>query len=108
VAAALAPYVWRGLTERMVARMVLGAVDRHTVLRFVTGVPGTHVGALPRLEPVAPDDARVPFLMRALSGRQWRRWPLDRVCAALLCALESWQADPERPDPDLRRLPEGR
>ncbi len=101
--AALAPYDWRGLNERMVARMVVGAVDRHSVLRFVTGMPGTVVGHFPPADPADVGDERVLALVQALSGRQWRGWSLARLCADLVCSLGSWQAEREFPDPDLRR-----
>ena len=44
VADALAPYAWRELTDRMLARRVVGAVDRHSVVAFLKGVPGTDLG----------------------------------------------------------------
>ena len=39
VAAALAPYAWRDLTERMLARRVVGAADRHCVIVLLMSVP---------------------------------------------------------------------
>lgn len=108
VAAALAPYAWRGLTERMLVRMVIGAVDRHSVLRFLATMPGTCVGEMPRTEPADAGDERVHALLRALDGRRWRTWSLARLCAGLFRSLESWQTERESLDSDLRRLLEGR
>ena len=93
MAAALAPYAWRDLTERMLARRVVGAVDRYTVVRFLTNVPGTDVGAIPPVDPADTGDERVHSLMRALDGQQWRARSLGRLCADLLASLESWQAE---------------
>ena len=40
VAEALAPFGWRDFTDRMLARRVVGAIDRYVVLRFVSTIPG--------------------------------------------------------------------
>ena len=42
----------------MLARRVLGAVDRCCVLDLVAGVSGTHAAALGHLEPVDRGDER--------------------------------------------------
>jgi hypothetical protein len=104
VAAALAPYAWRDLTERMLARCVLGAVDRHSVVLFLTSVPGTDVGDAPPMEPVDAGDERVDALLTALEGQQWRGWSLARLCTDLLAWLQTWQAERESLETDLRRL----
>jgi len=107
VAAALAPYAWRELTDRMLARMVVGAVDGHSVHRFLATVPGTLVGGTASRDPADADDDRVHALAEALDGRQWRAWSLTRLCADLIGALQSWQAEQDSLDHDLRRLLEG-
>jgi hypothetical protein len=104
VAAALAPCAWRELTERMLARLVVGAADRHDVVHFLATVPGTDVGAGPPVGPAEARDERVDALVQVLDGHLWRGWSLTRVCAHLLRALEAWQADRESLDSDLRRL----
>jgi hypothetical protein len=104
VTAALAPYVWRGLTDRMVARRVVGALDRHTVVGFLSRVPGTDVGAADPVEPAEPGDERVDVLVRVLADRHWRGLALDRLCADLLAALDTWEAEREAFLRDLRRL----
>ena len=101
---ALAPYAWRDLTERMLARRVLGAADRHSVVVFLTGVPGTDVGEVGPVEPADAGDERVNVLLSALDGRPWRGWSLSRLCTHLLASLESWQAEREALESDLRRL----
>jgi hypothetical protein len=107
VAAALAPYAWRELTERMLARLVVGAADRHSVIVFLTSVPGTDVGQVPPVEPADAGDERVDGLVTALDGQQWRGWALGRLCTDLLASLESWQAEREALEAGLRRMLEG-
>lgn len=93
VTAALAPYAWRGFTEGMLVRRVLGAVDQHVVTNFVSTVPGAEIGSATPPEPAEPDDARVNALVRMLEGRRWRRFSLDRLCADLISSLTAWQAE---------------
>jgi hypothetical protein len=107
VAAALAPYDWRGLTQRMLARRVIGAVDRQIVVRVLAGVPGTEVGADLPVEPADAGDDRVHPLVHALDGRQWRGWSLARLCAHLLRALESWHTERDLLHPPPRRPRDG-
>jgi hypothetical protein len=104
---ALAPYAWRALTDRMLARRVVGAVDRHTVVGLLSGVAGTDVGQHPPVEPADADDERVAYLMSALAGQRWRAWSLARLCTDLLTALQSWRAERDALESDLRRLLEG-
>jgi hypothetical protein len=103
VAAELAPYPWRDMTESMLARRVLGAADRYSVIRLIHSVPGTAVGGLEPLEPAAGDDVRVQVLANALQSRRWRGFSVERVCADLLAALDAWQAERESFDSALRR-----
>jgi hypothetical protein len=104
VADALTPYAWRELTDRMLARRVVGAVDRHSVVAFLTGVPGTDLGRVPPVEPADAGDDRVDVLLTALDGQHWRAWTLSRLCTDVLAALSSWQAERESLETDLRRL----
>jgi hypothetical protein len=104
MAAALAPYAWRELTDRMLARLIVGAADRHSVVHFLTSVPGTGVGGLPPAEPADADDERVDALVQGLDGQQWRGWSLARLCADLLRSLDAWRAGRESLESDLRRL----
>jgi hypothetical protein len=93
VAAELAPYGWRDLTESMLARRVLGAVDRYSVVRLIHSVPGAAVGGLHPLEPAASSDPRVQTLTASLRTRRWREFSVERVCVHLLAALDAWQAE---------------
>jgi hypothetical protein len=104
VAAALAPYPWRGLTDRMLARRVVAALDRHGLVGFLAGLPGADAGAADPVEPAEPGDERVDVLVSALQDRPWRGLVLDRLCADLVTALETWEAEREAFDRDLRRL----
>jgi len=85
----------------------VGAVDRHTVAGFLISVFGKDADEFPPVEPADAGDERVPFLMSALDGQQWRGWSLGRLCAELLASLESWQAERQSLESDLRRLLEG-
>jgi len=93
VAEALAPLAWRDLTERMLAQQAVGAVDRYTVLCFVSGVPGAKAGGRGPVDPADPADPRVDRLVRELSAQQWRGFSLERLCAALIAALAAWQVE---------------
>jgi len=68
MAAALAPYAWREFTERMLARRVVGALDRHQVVCFLSVLPGTDVGVLDPVESADACDDRVDALVCALQG----------------------------------------
>ena len=102
--AALAPYAWRELTERMLARLAVGAMDRHSVVHFLATVPETDIGGVPPHEPAEAGDERVDALLWALDGQRWREWSLARLCTALTSSLEAWQAERESLESDLRRL----
>jgi hypothetical protein len=104
VAAALAPYAWRELTERMLARRVVGASDQHGVRTFLGSLPGTDVGRPRPVEPADAGDERVDALVTVLEGQQWRDWSLARLCTDLLQCLQSWQEERAALEADLRRL----
>jgi hypothetical protein len=108
VAAALAPYAWRDLTERMLARRVLAAADRYRVVRLIQSVPGAAVGELGPMEPTGSGDVRVDVLVGALEYRLWRGYSVERLCAALLAALDAWQAERNSFDAGTLRLPDDR
>ncbi|WP_029432219.1 hypothetical protein [Blastococcus sp. URHD0036] len=92
VAAAVEPYGWRGLTAVMLARLVVGAADRHAVLTFVAGLPEAAVGQPHAVEAADRGDPRVTPLVRLLEERRWRSWSLDRLAADLLAGLDAWLA----------------
>ena len=92
----------------MLARRVVGAVDRQQVVCFLADLPGTEVGAMDAVEPADVGDARVDVLTDALDGRLWRGWSLARLCAYLNSTLDVWSAERESLESDLRRLLEDR
>jgi hypothetical protein len=102
--AALAPYAWREFTDRMLARRMVGAADRCVVVGLLARLPGTDVGVHAALQPVDVGDARVDALVSALDGRQWRSWSLARLCAQIASTLETWHAEQESLESELRRL----
>jgi hypothetical protein len=104
VAAALAPYPWREFTDRMLARRVVGAGDRHALTVFVTGMPGTDVGVFEPVDPADSGDGRVEAIVRVLGRRRWRGSTLDRLCVELVASLDAWQAARDSLDDDLRRM----
>jgi hypothetical protein len=104
VAAALAPYAWRELTDRMLARRVLAAADRYRVVRLIHSVPGAAVGELPPVEPAENADVRIDVLVPVLETRRWRGFSLDRLCADLLTALDRWEAQRDPSDRGTRRM----
>jgi hypothetical protein len=107
-AAALAPYSWRDLTDRMLARLVVGAADRHGVTVLLASLPGTDPGPADAVEPTDPDDPRVEVLVRVLADRRWRGLTLERLATDLLAALDAWQVGRDVLDRDLRRPSGGR
>jgi hypothetical protein len=92
IAAELAPYAWRGLTVTMLARRVVGAMDHHAVLGFVTSVPGAAVGPVHPVEPADLCDPRVEVLVRVLELRRWRSSTLDRLSVDVVAILDAWLA----------------
>jgi hypothetical protein len=90
VATALESCPWREFTDRMLARRVVAAADRHDLVEFVTGLPGTDVGVLGPVDPADVGDARVEAVVRALLNRRWRGAALDRLCSDLVAAIDAW------------------
>ena len=101
VAAALAPYAWREFSARMLARRVVGALDRYVVLDFISDLPGVDAGTVEAIAPAESGDPRVDALVRGLDGEQWRSRSLLRLCTDLVSVLEAWHADLDASDPDL-------
>jgi hypothetical protein len=105
VAAALAPYAWREFTDHMLARRAVGALDRHTVVTFLSGLPGAEIGDADALEPAEAGDERVAVLVRVLDGQHWRERSLTRLCMDLSSAVAAWHVTRDTSGGhDLRRL----
>jgi hypothetical protein len=78
VRGALEPYQWHRVRPRLLARIVLGAVDR-------AGRSGREVAAGP-----VPRDRRIEELVRVLDGQSWRALTVPELCQRLLEALHDW------------------
>jgi hypothetical protein len=104
VCAALEPYEWRSFTPDLVARCVLGALDRHRVLELVAGVPGAGIGDPGPVEPAERGDVRAEALVEFLGCHRWRGLTLAAVCGQLLNALSGWWLQRQWLDAELSRL----
>jgi hypothetical protein len=104
VCAALEPYEWRSFAPQMLARCVLGALDRHRVLDLVAGVPGAAIGDPGPVEPAERGDVRVEVLVDFLSGHRWRTLTLVAVGGHLLNELDGWYRQRQRFDVELGEL----
>ena len=103
----VAVYPWWGFTPEMLARRVLGAVDRLRVLDLVAGVPGTRPGAVGHLEPVDRGDERVEVLVEFLAAHHWRELALAALCRQLLGVLDAWWLRRGWLEVELGRLNDG-
>src|SRR4051794_1245575 len=84
ICAAVGPYGWRALTADMVARRLLGAVDRLQVLEVIDV---TEAGTPPELgdvEPVDRSDDRIEPLVHLMASFRWRHMTLTRLVQLLL------------------------
>jgi hypothetical protein len=89
IAEALKPYAWQRLSAELLARLVVGALDRQFLHRELAGI-----GDLEASAPVAPaghDDERVDVVVRALRGCHLRVLTLAAVGAQALRALDAWR-----------------
>lgn len=107
VSAALRPLPWQTLTPRMFVRLVLGALDQHSVAGLLQDLPGTTLGAHDLALPVEDGDERVEALEHYLSPTQWRARVLDQLCAQVLDTLDEWRVQRDGLDADLRALLRG-
>src|SRR3954467_9958437 len=83
--AAVGPYGWRALTAELVARRLLGAVDRLLILE-VTGATegGSARDDLASIEPADRSDDRVEPLVHLMATFRWRDVTLTRLVQLLL------------------------
>lgn|SRR4051794_11614519 len=104
ICAAVGPYAWRALTADMVARRLLGAVDRLLVLEVIGA---TDVGGAPELalvEPVEGNDERLEPLLHLMASFRWRELTLTHLVQLLLEALDQWWSRREAFDDEIARL----
>jgi len=93
VCSALEPIAWKRLTAEMLARRVVGALDRQRVadlLAEVAEVAAVSLPDEPPLELVDRTDERVAVLVAAMASFQWRSLTRAGLCRQLLDALDAW------------------
>jgi hypothetical protein len=74
----------------MVARRLLGAVDRLLVLELFGATQGASVRELAAVEPVDRRDDRLEPLVVLMAGFRWREVTLTRLVQLLLEGLDQW------------------
>jgi hypothetical protein len=104
IAAAVGPYGWRALTADMVARRLLGAVDRLLVLEVIGASQGGRGPELAAIEPVDRSDDRIEPLVHLMASFRWRDVTLTRLVQLLLDALDQWWLRREAFEDELARL----
>ena len=104
VCAALEPYEWRSFTPQLLARCVLGALDRHRVIDLIVDVSGAATGDPGPVEPAEREDVRVDVLVDFLTGHRWRTLTLAAVSEHLVTELCRWCRQRRHLDAELRRL----
>jgi hypothetical protein len=105
LSAALGPYAWAKLTPEMLARRVVGVLDRYWLLGEL---PGPRPEAwMDDLEPAAPGDERVAVLVAGLRALRWRMLTRTALCRQLVSALEWWSVRRELADIELGWLLDG-
>jgi hypothetical protein len=107
VLAELEPFEWRSLTPEMLARRVLGAVDRQRVQTLLESTPGLGAADGGGGEPVSRADERVGVLVDLLSAHRWRSWTLPFLARQLTYALALWWEHRRRLEVELSRLVSG-
>jgi hypothetical protein len=105
LSAALQPYGWTRATPQMLARRVVGALDRCWLLGELPGP--RPAGWMDDIEPADPGDERVAVLVQALGALRWRVLTRAALCRQLVSALESWSVRRRLADIELGWLLEG-
>lgn len=88
LAAALQPYGWTRATPEMLARRVVGVLDRCWLLGELPGPQPA--GWMHDVEPADPADERVAVLVEALNALRWRVLTRTALCRQLVGALDCW------------------
>jgi hypothetical protein len=102
---ALEPYAWTNATPEMLARRVVGILDRYWLLGELPG-PRPAV-RMEDVEPADPGDERVEVLVAMLRGLRWRMLTRTALCRQLVSALESWSVRRRLADIELGFLLDG-
>src|SRR4051794_39173423 len=90
IAGALGPYAWQRLDAEMLARHIIGALDRWWVTREL-GPAGLASEGAGDVEPAPRDDERVTAVAHGLRGCPRRSLTLEAVGRQALSALDAWR-----------------
>jgi hypothetical protein len=105
LSAALAPYAWSQATPEMLARRVVGVLDRQWLLGELPDPrPSVRLGDM---VPADPGDERVELLVAMLRTLRWRVLTRAALCRQLVSALESWSVRRQLADIELGWLLDG-
>ena len=104
ICAAVGPYAWRALTADMVARRLLGAVDRLLILEVIGATDAGSALELAAVEAVDRNDERLEPLVHLMASFRWRDMTLTRLAQLLLEALDHWWSRREAFEDELARL----
>jgi len=104
ICAAIGPYGWRDLTTEMVARRLLGAVDRLLILEITGATPDASARDLACVEPAERSDDRIEPLVHLMASFRWRAMTLSRLVQLLLEALDQWWLRRDELEQGLARL----
>jgi hypothetical protein len=74
----------------MLARRVVGALDRQRILDLLAEVAAVSLPDEPAIELADRTDERVAVLVAAMATFQWRSLTRAGLCRQLLAALDSW------------------
>lgn len=102
---ALEPYGWSGATPEMLARRVVGVLDRHWL---VGELPGSqYTVRMEDVDPADPADERVDVLVATLRALRWRVLTRTFLCRRLVSALEAWSVQRRLAEIELGWLLDG-
>lgn len=104
ICAAVGAYGWRAHTAEMVARRLLGAVDRMLVLEVIGATPEACAQDLASVEPADCSDDRIESLVHLMDSFRWRTITLSRLVQLLLEALDQWWLRRDEFEQGLARL----
>jgi hypothetical protein len=105
LSAALAPYTWSQTTPEMLARRVVGVLDRQWLLGELPDPrPPVRLGDI---IPADPADERVELLVAMLRTLRWRVLTRTALCHQLVSALEKWSVHRRLVDIELGWLLDG-
>jgi hypothetical protein len=88
----------------LVARRVLGAVDRLLVLEVIGATQGGSARDLAAIEPADRSDDRIEPLVHLMASFRWRDVTLTRLVQLLLEALDQWWLHRDAFEHELARL----